>query len=109
MAKKINILIEQGADFNLELDVKHSNNSTFDLSGFTASVKLKKHYSSTQEYELTTEFTNRVGGQIRISANNSLTETIIPGRYSYDVEVESENNVKTRVIEGTATVTPGIS
>ena len=39
----VNIQIEQGADFSSTFDVKKSDNSALDLSGFSFSAKMRKH------------------------------------------------------------------
>ena len=109
MATKSNIVIEQGTDFSLEVTVTQANGASFDLTNYTAASKLKKHWSSSISYALTTNITDSSGGEVTISANNETSNSIIPGRYKYDIEVTSDTGSVTRVVEGIATVTPGIT
>jgi hypothetical protein len=39
---------------------------------------------------------------------NAVTSGLEPGRYLYDVEITDTTNI-TRVVEGTVTVTPGMT
>jgi hypothetical protein len=41
--------------------------------------------------------------------SDEVTSTITPGRYFYDILVTNNSGTKTRVIEGMALVTAGIS
>ena len=109
MATKSNIVIEQGTDFSLEVSVTQANGAVFDLTNYTAASKLKKHWSSSTSYTLTATVTDGSGGEVTISANNSTSDNIKPGRYKYDIEVTSNTGTVTRVVEGIATVTPGIT
>jgi hypothetical protein len=109
MATKSNIVIEQGTDFNLQVSVTQSNGAAFDLTNFTAASKIKKHWSSSTSHTLTATVTDTTGGEVTISSNNTSSEAIKPGRYNYDIEVTSNTGTVTRVVQGIATVTPGIT
>lgn len=109
MATKSNLVIEQGTDFSLEVNVSQSNGAAFNLTNYTAASKLKKHWSSSVSYSITALVTDPAGGEITISANNAVSGNIVPGRYYYDIEVTSNTGSVTRVVEGIATVTPGIT
>jgi hypothetical protein len=41
--------------------------------------------------------------------DSSVTEVLEPGRYLYDIEITSGGGSKVRVVQGTATVTAGIT
>jgi hypothetical protein len=46
---------------------------------------------------------------IALAMTDTVTSTITPGRYFYDILVTNSSGLKTRVIEGMALVTAGIS
>ena len=53
-------------------------------------------------------FSNRAQGQLKISLGSTLTTPLKPGRYSYDILLNS-GSLKTRVVEGSALVTAGVT
>ena len=109
MATKSNLVIDQGSDFTVSLNVTNTDGSAFNLSGYSGACKLRKHWSSNVAHSLTCNTSSDVtNGVVGLSANAAITGNISPGRWSYDVEVTSGTNV-TRVLQGVFTVTPGIT
>ena len=105
----VNINIEQGADFASTFTITNSNGSAYNLLNCSATAKLKKHPEATTSFSFTTSMTIS-SGKISLSMLNSLTSTIPSGRYFYDILLtNSASGIKTRVIEGMAMVTGGIS
>ena len=70
---------------------------------------MKKSYYTSTSVPLSVSFTNRPEGVITLSLPASVTTTLSPKRYVYDIILTSPGGVKTRVIEGIATVTPGVT
>ncbi len=104
----INIIIEQGADFESTFTIANANGSVYPLTGASASAKIKKFSASTTSYSFSTTITVATG-VITLAMTDNVTSTITPGRYFYDILVTSSAGLKTRVIEGMALVTAGIS
>ena len=48
-------------------------------------------------------------GQVKISLGSTITNNLKPGRYSYDVLLKDSSNLKTRIVEGSALVTAGVT
>jgi len=109
MATKSNIVIDQGSDLTLQVSCTNAAGEIFDLSNYTAACKLRKHWTSSTAYTLTSTVTGASLGEITLSANNTTTSAIPPGRYMFDVEVTSNTGTITRVLQGVATVTPEIT
>ena len=104
-----NIVIDQGADFNQTYNLENSANAPLDLTGYTATSVLKKHPQSLLDTAtFTCSFPNRTQGQLKISLGSSITPGLKPGRYSYDILLNS-GSLKTRVVEGSALVTAGVT
>ena len=104
-----NIVIDQGADFNQTYNLENSANAPLDLTGYTATSVLKKHPQSLLETAtFVCSFPNRTQGQLKISLGSSITPDLKPGRYSYDILLNS-GTLKTRVVEGSALVTAGVT
>jgi hypothetical protein len=104
----VNITIEQGADFASTFTLTNADGTLYNLTNSTAISRLKKFPSSTTSYSFATSITVATG-KITISMGDEVTSTISPGRYYYDILVTSNSGIKTRVIEGMALVTAGIS
>ena len=53
-------------------------------------------------------FPNRTQGQVKISLGSTITNGLKAGRYSYDLLL-NDGSTKTRVVEGSALVTAGVT
>lgn len=106
-----NITIPVGADFNQTFILSNSFGNSLNLSGYTASSVLKKHPNSSKTSAVfdITFIEPRLTGQIRISLASSITSQLKSGRYCYDVLVDDGNGERTRVVEGSALVTAGVT
>jgi hypothetical protein len=110
MATISNIFIDQGANFTTTVTISDSDGSALDLTGYTALAQIRKTYESTTATDFTTTFdADRTTGKISISLTNAQTSTLEYGRYVYDLVVTDVSSVKTRVVEGIATVNPSVS
>jgi len=80
----VNITIEQGTDFEKTYTLRNSDFSVFDLTGYTAEAKIKKHPTSEISYDFSVGITSSLG-EITISMASSITDTIPYGRHYYDI------------------------
>ena len=104
-----NIVIDAGADFDQIFNLENIANAPLDLTGYTATSKLKKHPASLNNTAtFVVSFPNRTQGQIKISLGSTLTSAIKAGRYSYDILL-NDGSVKTRIVSGSAIVTAGVT
>jgi hypothetical protein len=123
MAIKANITIDQGADFTANIDVKASDGTAYNLTDHDVRAQMRKNFTTST---VTAQFIashNGAGGVITISLPNANvtneaggvtqvgTNHISAGRYLYDVEIATQGNppVVTRVVQGTVTVSGGIT
>ena len=105
-----NIIINSGTDFTQTFDLETSADSPLNLTGYTAYAAMKKSSaSSNTTANFVVSFPNRLFGKITISLGSSMTSTIRPGRYCYDILLVNSTSFKTRVVEGSAIVTAGIA
>ena len=105
----VNIVIEQGADYSSSFTITNPDGSPYTIFNNSAAATLKKHPASETSYTFTSEI-DPDDGQILLSMSNTLTSTIPPGRYFYDIVITNINDgYRSRVIEGMAMVTPGIT
>lgn len=105
-----NITMSSGEDFDRVFILKNAaNNSYIDLTSCAARSFLKKHPSSlnvTAVFDV--EILDDVYGELKISLASSVTSTIKPGRYSYDILLD-DGEKKQKVVEGSALVVAGIT
>lgn len=108
MAIKANLVIDQGATFNADIDVTDADGAAFNLTDYTVAGQMRKNYTSSSAVTFVATH-NSTSGKIFLSLNSTDTSTIEPGRYLYDVEMTSPGGTVTRVVEGIVTVTPGMT
>ena len=109
MAALSNIYIDQGADFQTVISVTDSNNDALNLTGYSAIAQIRKtHGSTTIAATFGTALTTTTG-QVTLTLADTVTAAMGSGRYVYDVLLTDGSGDKTRVLEGQAILTPGVS
>ena len=109
MAIIANIFIDQGTDFSITVDVTDTSGSALNMSGYSASAQIRKTYgSSTVSSTFSTSIAEGTG-QVTLSLTDTQTTALESGRYVYDLNVTSGGGQTTRVVEGQAIVTPGVT
>ena len=104
-----NIVIDVGSDFNQTFHLETTSNTPLNLTGYTATSKMKKHSSSSSTAaSFTVSFPSPTSGSLTLSLGSSITSGLKPGRYSYDVLLNNGLE-KTRIVQGSALVTAGIT
>ena len=110
MATISNIFINQGADLSTTVTISDSDGTALNLAAFTALAQIRKTYESATAVSFTSKFdSDRTTGKITISLTDTQTSALESGRYVYDLLITSVTGVKTRVVEGIATVSPSVS
>jgi hypothetical protein len=104
----VNIEIEQGADFTSTFTITNGDGSIFNMSNASAVAKVKKHPTAGTAYTFSTSIESSTG-KITVQMTDEITATMEAGRYLYDILLTSAGGTKTRVIQGMALVTAGIS
>jgi hypothetical protein len=109
MAIIANLYIDQGTDFSITVDVTDSAGDILDLTGYTASAQIRKTYGSSNVSTTFSTSISELNGQVTLSLNDTQTTGLESGRYVYDLNITSGDGQTTRVIEGQAIVTPGVT
>lgn len=110
MSTITNIFIDQGATFATTVTVNEPDDSSFDLTNYTAQAQLRKTYESLTSVDFSTTISGvATSGEISLELTDVQTAALEPGRYVYDLIITSGSGIKTRVIEGIATVNPSVS
>ena len=104
--------LHQGDDTTFRLEVLDSNNARKDLTGFSGAAKFKKTYgtSDSDAYSFNVTFPTGVfNGFIDLTLDGTASDDIKAGRYVYDVRLVSGIGTVSRLVEGMAMVTAGIT
>jgi hypothetical protein len=108
MAIKTNIVIDQGSDYEVTVNVRDANNAPVTLTGYTGAAQMRKHYTSLTSYSFGVTVTANTG-EVTLSMSANTSNLISPGRYVYDCELTSSSNTKIRIVEGLVTITPQVT
>jgi hypothetical protein len=105
-----NIVVDVGANFDQSFNLETSANAPLNLTGYTGAAKLKKSAATSKTAaDFVVSFPDPLQGQLKISLASSITSALKPGRYVYDVLLTDTSSMKSRVVEGSAIVTAGIT
>jgi hypothetical protein len=129
MAHYEDLQIDQGTDVVVKLECYNSDGTKKLLNYYDSDEqtimpfyivrgKIKKTYNSKDsdslDFNTTTISAGIEGHIIELSLTNLQTDTMKPGRYVYDVELESYDSdtdatIVERILEGKLTVTPSVT
>jgi len=104
----VNIVIPQGTDFSEVFTSTETDGSASNLSGYTGDSKIRKYPGSSVSESFTVSITG-LTGEVSIAMTSGKTVNLKPGRYYYDVYLTSAAGSVSRMVEGMAMVTAGIS
>ena len=110
-----NLEINQGATLSLVATWKDSAGTAVNLGGYTARLNVRETYSSASAIlTLTTEnggiTLGDAAGTITLSATATVTAALTaPFSGVYDLELVSGGGVVTRLLEGSATISPEVT
>ena len=109
MAIIANLYIDQGTDFSITVDVTNSDGSVLNLSGYSAAAQMRKTYTSSSVSATFSTSIAEATGQVTLSLTDTQTTALNPGRYLYDLNITSAGGQTSRVVEGQAIITPGVT
>jgi hypothetical protein len=110
MAIVQHLIVDQDSTFTAQLTVYDDNRYPFNLTDYTATAQLRRNPTSTTAVDFTVAIPEpKTSGQINISLTDEQTATLKPGRWLYDVVIESDTGQRFRAIEGIITVNPSIT
>lgn len=117
MAQYEDFTIDQGADVAIQLELLEKDGSVKNLTGFSASAKMKRSYNAdsdnTQVFATTISAETPEDGKLILELTHTQTDTLKPGRWVYDVEISytdsDMNTIVERVLEGSIQVTPSVT
>ena len=104
----VNIVIDQGTDYQEVFTVNNPDGSPLDLTGYTGVAKIRKFPESATSTSFGVGIVS-AAGQVVVSLANTITEDLKPGRHYYDIIITSSAGKKTKVVDGMVLVNPSES
>lgn len=107
MSTKANIVIEQGTDWSVPINLTDQNGEGLIVTTFTVVASMRKYYNAANSISLNPTLAN---GSVTLSLSAVQSANIASGRYVYDVVLtNTSGNTVSRLVEGIVTVTPSVS
>jgi hypothetical protein len=103
-----NITVNQHQDFARSFQLKEGG-VVVDMTNYSVGGTLKKHHTSTDSVAFYGAITSAVDGLWTISLEDTVTATMAPGEWIYDVVMTRADGVKVRLLEGRAFVKAGVT
>jgi hypothetical protein len=107
MATRANIVIDQGTNFETQINIDDSQGNPIDLTTYTVESQIRKTYTSANAYSFTATANSSGVLVLALTANSSAA--IPAGRYLYDVLVTSGIGNASRILEGQVTINPSVT
>jgi hypothetical protein len=108
MAMYTNLTADQGSTFDTTITITDNQGSPIDLTGYTFAGQIRKTYSSSTAISFNF-IPLALLGDIQLNLTAAQTDSMKAGRYVYDFEITSPENVVTRVLEGQLEITPSVT
>jgi hypothetical protein len=111
MASYANLSADQGADFQISIDIEDANGDPLNLSDFELYGQVRRTYKSENSvYFDIGVAANAALGSISIKLSAATTATMKSGRYVYDVYAVNTGAPQTiKVIEGILEIVPSVT
>ena len=112
------ILVNQGADYDIQLTIKDNTGTVVDITGYSFLARIKESAeSSTALAKFTQQEVDYKNGQVRLHLESDDTSAIDTSgdsysdtsQYYYDVLMSDNDGNTTRILNGSAYISPGIS
>lgn len=115
MAKKFDIVVDKGADFEMELQVLDKNGLPFDVTGWTYQGSVRATYDSAVIETFTVDVVNATNGDIEIKMPALKTDKLTPAKNLYgpatavyDIIMTDGTEIK-RILHGKVQVNPRVT
>lgn len=106
----VDLYMDQGATFDVSLNVDDVYGNPYDLTGYSIHSSMKRSYYSSSPTLIFSTGALINQGVITLSSEASQTANVKPGTYVYDVFIQNpivDSSIK--ILEGRVFVSPGVS
>jgi hypothetical protein len=101
-----NFTVQRGADHELALVFKDSNNAVIDLTNWTVTSQAWNEARTTKYADFSVTYTDRSNGSVKIALSDEDTVDF-PDELYYDVLLTDSNGLKEYYLEGVISVAQG--
>lgn len=109
-AGKYNLSIESGTTWELSLSVDSTAGTDMDLTGYTFAAKIAKSYYDDAPVSMTATVLSATAGTFKLQLSAAQTSALDSSiEYVYDVEMTTSAGVVTRLIQGRASISEGVT
>ena len=107
-AANYNITVDQYSDFSRSLQIKVAN-TVLDITGYTFAASLREKIQSTTAYNFSTAIVDAGEGVVNFSMTAAQTGAVPAGDYVWDLVMTDDSGFKTRLLQGQARVSGGVT
>ena len=112
MSAKYNLICDQATTFNFQFQILNDQ-TPWNLTGYTGTMTVRPFVGASTTTVVASTTNGRITlsgatGRINVTIDASTTGAIAPGRYSYDLVLNSGGTV-TRILEGKFIVTGAVT
>lgn len=108
MAADYNITINKNSDFGRTFQIKEAD-VIIDLTGYSVAGALKENFRATDSVAFTATITDPAQGLFNIKLTDTVTASMDPGTWVYDIVLTDTSGLKTRLLNGRAFVLQGVT
>lgn len=116
MSAKYNLVCNQSTTFNFQFVIQNDVNGVttpWNLTNYTATMTVRPYVGATTTTVVASTANGRIVlggalGRVTVTIADSITQDITPGRYAYDLVLNS-GSVVTRILEGVFVVTGAVT
>jgi len=106
------LVCEQATTFTFQFQIK-TGDTPWNLTNYTATMTVRPFAGASTTTVVASTDNGRIvlqggNGRVTVTLSSSITEPIAPGRYVYDLVLDS-GTVVTRILEGRFVVTPAVT
>ena len=103
------IFISQGTSFSEKICLVDAYQNPLSITNYVIEGRMSKSYYSSTFTDLNGAILDPQNGYIQISLSSEESATLTPGRYVYEIVLIDLFENVTKIVEGMATINPGIS
>jgi hypothetical protein len=105
----VNITIDGGTNFENTFTLRNPDGTPIDLTGYTGVSKIRKYPKDALNVQSFTVGITSSTGEVTLSMASTITSEIEQGRNYYDIVLTATDGTVSKVLEGTALVSPTVS
>ena len=113
MASNYDFSIDQGSDFRMPIELKNSDGTATDLSGYKVQMQLRRRVQSVDVDDSLSTEDGRIelvpkSGKFVLIFPHAVTEKL-SGEYFYDIELISSEGLIRRILQGKISLDPEVT